>query len=343
MFGRSRFTGPLPAPGGSHAVVVGALSLPGGISPTRVQVWQPQAAEDSGASRAIPGAGPRYPLVLFAPGWGGFATDAGLLVADLASRGYVIVGFDDIAHDPAEPGETPAQQRERSARFDVSSDSAFERSARAAEARTRAEALKARRVLDAIGTLKHEGHSWLNHADTTRVGFLGFSFGGCVAAETAFDDARIAAVANVDGRLFGKALERGVPRPYLLFSSIQSLPIPGDVHSTEPPRRIHAQWAKVNLDAHAKSIGQHGMHWFLLEDSLHEDFTDAFFRPSWRAALRRGWSFRLSQRAAVNSVIAAFFDTYVGERPSPLMRGAPAPGGTRRIDSPESASSAPLK
>jgi dienelactone hydrolase len=325
MFWRSPFTGPLPAPSGSHAVVGGVVSIPGARSATRVHVWQPQA----------PGSDPRYPLVLFAPGWGGFATDLGLLVTDLASRGYVIVGFDDIAHDPAEPGETPAQQLERSASFDVSSDSAFERSARAAEVRTRAEALKARRILDAVEQQSREGNLRFSHVDTTRVGFLGFSFGGCVAAETAFDDARIAAVANVDGRLFGKALERGVPRPYLFFSSTQSFPSSSDVHSTEAPRRIHAQWAKTNLDAHAKSIGQEGVHWFALEGSLHEDFMDVFFRPSWRAALRRGWSYRLSQRAAVNSVIGAFFDTYVGLRPSPLMRGGPVPRGTRRITSRE--------
>lgn len=329
MFWRSRFRGPLPAPSGNHAVVARVVSLPGALSATRVHVWQPQAAEDSGARAG----GPRYPLVLFAPGWAGFATDAGLLVADLASRGYVVVGFDDIAHDPAEPGETPAQQLERSARFDVSSDSAFERSARAAEARTRAEALKARRILDAIEALAREGAPSFDRVDTSRVGFLGFSFGGTVAAETAFDDARIAAVANVDGYLFGKALERGVPRPYLLFSSTQSFPILGDIHSEEAPRRIHAKWALTNLDAHAKSIEQERVHWFALEDSLHEDFTDVFFRPNWRGALRRSWSFRLSRRAAVNSVIAGFFDTYLGLRPSQLMRGGPAPRGTRRITS----------
>jgi hypothetical protein len=134
--------------------------------------------------------------------------------------------------------------------------------------------------------------------------------------------------------LFGKALERGVPRPYLLFSSVQSFPDPTDIHSAEAPRRIHAQWAKNNLDAHAKSIGQSGVHWFGLENSLHEDFMDDFFRPSWRAALRRGWSYRLMQRAGVNSVIAAFFDTYIGQRPSSLMLGGPAPRGSRRITSP---------
>jgi dienelactone hydrolase len=324
MFGRLRFTGPPPAPGGSHAVVASELSLPSGTSPIRAQVWQPRAAAEAAA---------RFPLVLFAPGWAGFATDAGLLAADLASRGYVVVGFDDIAHDPADPGETPAQQLERTAVFDVSSDAAFERSARAAEARTCAEARKARRVLDAIEAQTREAQPWCKHVDTARVGFLGFSFGGCVAAETALDDARIAAVANVDGRLFGKALAGGVRAPYLLFSSLQSFPIRGDLDSTEAPRRIHAQWAQTNFDAHAKSIGRDGVHWFVLEDSLHEDFTDVFFRPSWRAALRRPWSFRLAQRAAVNAVIAAFFDTYVSQRPSPLMRGAAAPRGTRRITS----------
>jgi dienelactone hydrolase len=326
MFWRSLFRGSLPTPSGSHAIIAGELSLPGATARTRIHLWQPQTEENSV---------PRYPLVLFAPGWAGFATDVGLLVADLASQGYVIVGFDDIAHDPPEPGETEAQQLERTAVFDVSSDAAFERSTRAAEARTRAEARKARRILDAVEALTREGHASFNHVDVTRVGFLGFSFGGCVAAETAFDDTRIAAVANVDGRLFGNALERSVPRPYLLFSSIQSFPIPGDDHSTDAPRRIHAQWAKSDLDAHAKLIGQDGKHWFALEDSLHGDFTDAFFRPGWRAALRRGSSFRLAQRAAVNRVIAAFFDTYLSLRPSPLMHGGPAPRGTRRITSRE--------
>lgn len=51
------------------------------------------------------------------------------------------------------------------------------------------------------------------------VGWVGDSFGGPAAATAMINDARIGAGVNVDGMMFGPALEEGVDRPFLIFGT----------------------------------------------------------------------------------------------------------------------------
>src|SRR5262249_51889228 len=98
FFVRARFVGEPPAHAGPHRVVHETLQVPGEASPYTLHVWRPETRDP--AQRAS--------LVLYAPAWGGTATDSSLLCADLASRGYVVVGFDDVKWDPGANAEEVA-------------------------------------------------------------------------------------------------------------------------------------------------------------------------------------------------------------------------------------------
>lgn len=58
-----------------------------------------------------------------------------------------------------------------------------------------------------------EGHK------SGKVGFVGDSFGGPAAADAMLKDARVVAGVNMDGIMFGPAVELGVPGPFLTFGT----------------------------------------------------------------------------------------------------------------------------
>src|SRR6185295_1906174 len=55
--------------------------------------------------------------------------------------------------------------------------------------------------------------------DFDRIGFVGFSFGGAVAAEATLTEPRLKAVADLDGWHFGRSATVGVTIPYLIVNS----------------------------------------------------------------------------------------------------------------------------
>ncbi|KAL2135713.1 hypothetical protein VTI74DRAFT_7230 [Chaetomium olivicolor] len=67
-------------------------------------------------------------------------------------------------------------------------------------------------VLDYLGIREERG-------ERGRVGFVGDSFGGPAAADVMLKDARVGAGVNVDGLMFGPAVDEGVARPFLVFAS----------------------------------------------------------------------------------------------------------------------------
>lgn len=210
-----------PAPSGAFSVGETTLTL-APIStgaPIDVRVWYPADALVNVRRR----------LILYAPGSGGERDQNDILNADLASHGYVVIGFDDLAFEPAAPNETAEARALREGVFDFSSREALAATIARGDERVAIQSRKARDILDRVAAMADNPEApWGGNLDVARVGFLGFSFGGATATETAFNDARIAAVANLDGALFGLAATQNAPVPYLLILSDmrQLTPIP---------------------------------------------------------------------------------------------------------------------
>ena len=150
----------------------------------------------------------RYPLLLFTPGLGWLASDYSVLLEDLASHGYVIVGlaspgFADVVRfaDGREVVRTLGiGEKIGTDQAIVHADAAF--------------------VLHFVKEIVEDPHSLLHHrVDLTRVGVLGHSLGGTTALMLAARDSTIRAAVNIDGDPMGDVVGIAPKQPLLLVSS----------------------------------------------------------------------------------------------------------------------------
>ncbi|MFG1794471.1 alpha/beta hydrolase family protein [Nocardia sp. NPDC049149] len=159
----------------------------------------------------------RWPVVVFSPGYGaprGFYTG---LIADLASRGVVVLAVDhpyEVAVTELADGtiatqqqrfldDDPDQSRYMSAQLDV----------RTADLRF---------VVDQLGRPGGFGARLSDRLDTEHVAAIGHSFGGAAAAAALASDPRLTAAANIDGTLYGTLPQQALTKPFLLLESDHS-------------------------------------------------------------------------------------------------------------------------
>jgi predicted dienelactone hydrolase len=171
---------------------------------------------------------PRYPIVLLRGGLGAFTTDYTTLAEDLASHGYVVVGFDApyrtflvvfpdgrVVTRPANlnpetlGGEAKVHLANRLLGAWVA-DMGFvvDRLAR----------------MNALASGRFGGR-----LDMERIAVVGHSLGGATAAQFCHDDPRARVGVDIDGRLFGSVVRDGINRPFMfLLSDHAKVPDPGD-------------------------------------------------------------------------------------------------------------------
>lgn len=245
---------------------------------------------------ATPAAG-RWPVIVFSPGYGASRAFYSGVLADLASRGFVVLAVDHpyesalteladgqlattIEHfDPNERDRTQYMARQlgvRAADVDYVVDRAT--------------------AADALGALSA-------HVDATRIAVVGHSFGGATAALAAADDARVKAAANLDGTPYGSLPERKLQRPFLLIESDHA----GTKHS--PRYRDGNQRLLSNRRAAA--------YRFEIHHANHYSFTDTPFFFSWPARLVLGWWLGGARDAAdtqrvTTDILVAFLATSYG-------------------------------
>ncbi|WP_067982719.1 alpha/beta hydrolase family protein [Nocardia caishijiensis] len=152
----------------------------------------------------------RWPVVLFSPGYGAPRAYYSGLVADLASRGFVVLAVDHpyesavteladgtIAHTVETlPVDDPRFMVERQ------------------EIRT----ADLRFVLDRIGAGTDLG-PLTDRLDPTHISAVGHSFGGAAALSALSEDRRLTAAANLDGTLYSDLPQRTIDRPVLILES----------------------------------------------------------------------------------------------------------------------------
>lgn len=253
---------------GSHPVAVFDVNLPAaGEQPAlTVRLWRPansagaltRGACDVAFTQAPPDGLGDAPLVLYAPGWGGDRSENTRTAAMLASHGYIVVALDDSA---------PQIQ------FDFSSEAATAETTRRAGERLQLALRDALYALNRIQTCLSAQPAWRGKTDLNSVGFMGFSFGGAVAAEASLRDARIAAVANLDGGLYAQAAAQGARRPYLVLASDFDLP---SARRLASPRRYEWQVlydGVLNEAAHTRRLGG---DIYLIRGAPHDAFLDSY-------------------------------------------------------------------
>jgi hypothetical protein len=253
-------------------------------------------------------------ILLYAPSISGSRDENALTAASLSSHGYVVVAIDDIDRDqPPGTAILPA--------FDFSSDAAYAETLRRGADKA---VLEARQALSALDRLQAcISDEWRDKVEFDRVGFFGFSFGGAVAAMAGILDPRVAAAANLDGFVFGPALNGKIEKPYLFLVDGEPAPSPHSLGSPDPSERLNAKLAQQFLLEHGRLAELPHNYGFRFRDVTHPAFSDwAFSREAFKSWL---YADPALTKTIKDAYLLAFFDTYLRNAPQPLLTQSPSP------------------
>ena len=253
----------------------------------------------------------RHPLLLFTPGLGWLASDYSVLLEDLASHGYVIVGlaspgFADVVRfaDGREVVRTPGiGEKIGTDQAIVHADAAF--------------------VLRLVRTLADDPHGLLHgRVDPTRIGALGHSLGGTTALMLAARDSTVRAAVNIDGDPMGDVVGIAPRQPLLLVSSesptIAEAPPGGSSERMELVRQglERSELRRTNDWRHNSADAQMAYRVRVL-GTRHLNFEDAALASSWLETPKERWM-RVGPidgargLAVTAEVVRAFFDATLG-------------------------------
>jgi dienelactone hydrolase len=315
-----------PAPRGAHVVfdrearVAVRRGDGAGTVDVAVHFWAPLRIE--GASQV-------YPLVLYAPGWGGTRNDNTALAATLASHGFVVAAIDDVIHDPAELDTSTRDRHVRETVMQIGDEAQRARSVGTFNARLALEARKSSAVLDALlatGTLDVAGVD----VDPRRVGMLGASFGGAAAVEAALADRRFRAVINLDGWLRGRALTAVLDVPFANFNSTRGVPDPAILSAANAnavQRFLAARNGETNDFIQRQIAARSDALDISIAGANHGDYTDEVYDPQ-RWQQWRPWRRQMIAPGRMHEVmdayVAAFFGAHLGGRAAPWITQSPS-------------------
>ena len=254
-------------------------------------------------------------VVLYMPHFGGLRNDNSARLSYLASYGYFVVAFDDIAQDAVPPDATPEEEEVRLRTWHVLTQQDFDRTVWLDDIRVKRQAEKALDGLDRLAACAdaHRGSLSDNAVDYDHVGFLGYSFGGSTAAEAAVMDRRIVAVVNLDGHLFGQALAGRLTAPYLYVMSDRPVVARRSMASQNTGKQFDWEMDARDLREQVRLAARNGSAGIVVKDSIHASFSDAVLEPH----ASRLWLFDhpIASFNAVNLYTREFFDTYLkGEK-----------------------------
>jgi dienelactone hydrolase len=207
-----------------------------------------------------------YPVVIIRAGASAEVWNYSTLAEDLASHGYVVVGFDApyrthvvVFPDGRVMRRTPENNPELCLGLGEPE-----------QARCMSKVLTAWTadiafVLDQLERLNASDASgkFAGRLDMTRVGVFGHSLGGATAAEFCHDDSRCKAGLDLDGAPFGSVIREGLHQPFMFVLSDQ-------IHSSDPETRqvlanIQSIYDRLPRDGRLR-IAIRGANHFLFSD-----------------------------------------------------------------------------
>jgi predicted dienelactone hydrolase len=288
--------------------------------PILLQLWYPSEASGHQASPdrrpisclqlreglRLPQDDAVYSVVLFAPGLYGKAEHNRWLIRSLASHGYVVAAIDDVGLDSPRSTASPEEEEARLRPIDFSSAEAVEATMRRGSVRVAQEASKALEALDGLeACLRSDGPTYAR-MNFARVGFVGFSFGGAVAAESSIVDSRVAAVANLDGSFFGRPVEQPLDVPFMMLSSDFN---PEMVFDPSSPRRHEFLLYQRDLRILQAQSTRPDTHLFLIRGAFHDTFLDPTFSP--RSVFKQLLLDTHRAQSIIGDYVVGFLDAYL--------------------------------
>jgi dienelactone hydrolase len=259
-----------------------------------------------------------YPVVLMRAGLAKLTTDYTTLAEDLASHGYVVVGFDapyrssvvvlpdgrEIERAPennADLLDGPEQERLATRLVETwSADMGF--------------------ALDELERLNSADPSgrFTGRLDMGRVGVFGHSLGGATTLQFCHDDARCKAGIDVDGAPLGSVIGAGVTQPFMFLLSDHGHEPAAETGPVEA--NIRSIYERLPSDRRLEIMIRGGNHYMFSDDGA------MLKAPILMHALRAAGVVRLDGRrqvALTAHFIDAFFDVYLKGAPAAELKSGP--------------------
>ncbi len=249
-----------------------------------------------------------YPVVIMRAGASLEVANYSTLAEDLASQGYVVVGFDApyrtgvvVFPDGRVMRRTPENNPEL----------CFERTEQAhcVDKLLTAWTADIAFVLDRLERLNTSDPSskFTGRLDTARVGIFGHSFGGAQTAQFCSQDSRCKAGIDIDGAPFGSVIQAGIDEPFMFLLSGQ-----GDFSSDADVRQIMA-----NIQSIYDRLPADGRLRIVIRGANHFTFSDDgallkshVLRGVFRGLGKLGIDGR-RQLAITSYCVRSFFDAYL--------------------------------
>jgi predicted dienelactone hydrolase len=246
-----------------------------------------------------------YPVVIMRTGASSDVVNYSTLAEDLASHGYVIVGFDA----PYRTWRVMFPDGRVIERTPENNPELYEGQPQAARLN---ELLAAWTgdisfVLDRLErlTAADPAGKFAGRLDMTRVGVFGHSFGGAQAAQFCHDDARCKAGIDVDGWPLGNVVEAGLHQPFMFLLSDQDT---SNAEGREVMARIHSIYDRLPADERFLIKIRGANHFTFSDDGAL--LKSRIFRGALRLFGKLGIDGR-RQLAVTTYCVRSFFDTYL--------------------------------
>ena len=272
---------------------------------------------------------PRFPVLIFSPGWNGCRNQNTFQIEELVSHGFVVVGLDHPYSSAVTtfPDGKTVQSTLADHWMDFSSDEAFEASLRTYDTQRTSQlqirTADVRFVLDELERLDQYDAAGLltGRLDTARVGIFGHSFGGAVAAEACLLDSRFRAGIALDSVLYGESAKEGVAQPFLFMNSDSPDPTESELTSSSGPRRRYLTITSKNLRNKRKSLAKHGGYWISIQGAYHMNFCDSPLYSKIKRLTGAGPIDVARAMRIINDYTIAFFSQYLLMQPQGLLEG----------------------
>ena len=272
----------------------------------------------------LAGKGGRFPVLVYHHG-GSWTRFSGTFTTEwLASHGYVVVGVDHNGFNKSSVFSDGYKLVQDTLQFPPGGD-ADKRAGVLAQWDYLGNQLfpmwvgDARFVLDQLERLdKAEGGRFKDRLDLSKIGMLGWSFGGATSVEMLVTDPRVKAAVDQDGQLFGRSRTVGATRPVMLLHN-DADPV------AEAPEADRAMFRELvtMVDGWTRAFTENStgpVYDVTIAKSTHGHFSDLtlfFRRDSTKIDPKRA-------HEVINAYTLQFFDRYLKGQPAPLLENPSA-------------------
>lgn len=277
---------------------------------------------DAPAANALSG----FPILLYNPGWNGRRTQNTPLNEELASHGYVVIAIDHPYNSgpvALDDGRVIRPLPSPELSDDVTTEEALYALINKEVEKETTDTLF---VLAQVENMNNDSTSPFYHRlDVSKIGDLGYSLGGLVAAESAWRDPQIHAVLVLDTPLYGEAGKNGITQPFMLICE-ELTPVPPDqLARMSFGDRRNTKMDQQDYEHQLPLLQKPGNYELEVHGSLHTSFQDAAMISPLQSISNAGDIDPRRMIAILRRYSVAFFDQSLRGIPSPMLSAKTSP------------------